>query len=150
MVRRRVFLRLTTSTQLSLTPKPYLRGWSHRLAFCAAIVLSPILIVFSQQARFLASFYSIAIIGLFGISSFYHGYDWSYEAHDIWRRCDHAMIFIAIAATYTPISWLMLPQNEALTVLIAVWVGAFFGVLIMIFWPTAPKSILVPLFIVVG
>ena len=150
MVRRRVFLRLTTSTQLSLTPKPYLRGWSHRLAFCAAIVLSPILIVFSQQARFLASFYSIAIIGLFGISSFYHGYDWSYEAHNIWRRCDHAMIFIAIAATYTPISWLMLPQNEALTVLIAVWVGAFFGVLIMIFWPTAPKSILVPLFIVVG
>ena len=117
---------------MHLTPKPLLRGWSHSVAFCAAIVLCPILIVSSQQARLLASFYSIAIIGLFGISSSYHGHDWSRKAHDIWRRCDHAMIFIAIAATYTPISWLMLPQNEALTVLIAVWIGAFFGVLSLI------------------
>jgi len=139
-----------TSTQMHLTPKPMLRGWSHRFAFCAAIVLSPILIIFSQQARFLASLYSVAIIGLFGISSSYHGHDWSRKAHDIWRRCDHAMIFIAIAASYTPISWLMLPRNKAIIVLLVVWIGALCGVLIMTFWPTAPKSILVPLFIIVG
>ena len=60
------------------------------------------------------------------------------------------MIFITIAATYTPISWLLLPRSAAITVLVAVWVGAFIGVMIMVFWPKAPQIVLVPVFLVVG
>ena len=135
---------------MHLAPKPALRGWSHRLAFLAAMVLCPILISSAQGARTLAVLYSTAIIGLFGVSSFYHGHSWSRRAHDIWRRCDHAMIFIAIAATYTPISWLMIPKTDATLVLLVVWIGALTGVLVMIFWPSAPKSVLIPLFIIVG
>ena len=135
---------------MHLADKPALRGWSHRLAFLAAIVLCPILIISAQEARFLASLYSISIIGLFGISSFYHGHTWSGKAHGLWRRVDHAMIFVAIAATYSPISWLMLPRSHAILVLSVVWIGALVGVLVMIFWPTPPKRIIVPLFITVG
>ncbi|MBG01634.1 MAG: hemolysin III [Acidimicrobiaceae bacterium] len=135
---------------MHLAPKPTLRGWSHRLAFLTAIVLCPILISSAQGARTLAVLYSTAIICLFGVSSFYHGHSWSRRAHDIWRRCDHAMIFIAIAATYTPISWLMIPKTDATLVLLVVWIGALTGVLVMIFWPSAPKSVLIPLFIIVG
>ena len=135
---------------MHLAKKPALRGWSHRLAFVAAIVLCPILIISAQEERFLASLYSISIIGLFGVSSFYHGHTWSRQAHSLWRRVDHAMIFIAIAATYTPISWLMLPRSHATFVLSVVWIGALTGVLVMIFWPAPPKRITVPLFITVG
>ncbi len=135
---------------MHLADKPALRGWSHRLAFVAAIVLCPILIISAQEAKFLASLYSISIIGLFGVSSFYHGHTWSRQAHSLWRRVDHAMIFVAIAATYTPISWLMLPRSHATFVLSVVWIGAFIGVLVMIFWPAPPKRITVPLFITVG
>jgi hemolysin III len=60
------------------------------------------------------------------------------------------MIFVAIAATYTPISWLMLPRSHATFVLSVVWIGALIGVLVMIFWPAPPKRIIVPLFITVG
>ena len=60
------------------------------------------------------------------------------------------MIFVAIAATYTPISWLMLPRSHATFVLSVVWIGALIGVLVMIFWPAPPKRITVPLFITVG
>tara|TARA_B100001094_G_scaffold323590_1_gene374745 strand:- start:1834 stop:2247 length:414 start_codon:yes stop_codon:yes gene_type:complete len=60
------------------------------------------------------------------------------------------MIFITIAATYTPISWLLLPRSAAITVLIAAWAGAAIGVLIMIFWPKAPQIVLVPIFLIVG
>ena len=131
-------------------PKPLLRGWLHRLAFITAIILSPILIHAAEGARGLASVYSVAIIALFGVSSTYHGHDWSSNAHELWRRIDHGMIFVAIASTYTPLAWLILPRTERLLILSIAWVGAACGILIMLFWPVAPRSLLVSLFILVG
>ncbi len=135
---------------MHLAPKPSFRGWSHKVAFVAAIALCPILICLSPQARMLASLYSIAVIGLFGVSSCYHGFSWDASAHDLLRRLDHATIFVTIAATYTPISWFLLPRSAAITVLLTVWIGALLGVLVMIFWPKAPQIILITLFIIVG
>ena len=135
---------------MHLAPKPVFRGWSHGISLIIAIALSPILIVLSSNARLLSILYSLAVIGLFGVSSCYHGFSWSASAHDLLRRIDHSMIFITIAATYTPISWLLLPRSAAITVLIATWAGAAIGVLIMIFWPKAPQIVLVPIFLIVG
>ena len=135
---------------MHLAPKPAFRGWSHKIALVVAVVLCPLLISVSPDARLFSSLYSVAVIGLFGISSCYHGFSWSASAHDVMRRIDHSMIFITIASTYTPISWLLLPRSAAITVLVAVWAGALIGVLIMIFWPTAPQIVLVPVFLIVG
>ena len=135
---------------MHLAPKPSFRGWSHIVAFVAAITLCPILISGSDQGRALAAFYSLAVVALFGVSSLYHGFSWSARAHDLLRRLDHATIFVTIAATYTPISWYLLPRSAAVTVLLAVWIGALLGVLVMIFWPTAPQITLITLFIIVG
>ena len=135
---------------MHLAPKPSFRGWSHIVAFVAAITLCPILISSSDQGRVLAAFYSLAVVALFGVSSLYHGFSWSARAHDLLRRLDHATIFVTIAATYTPISWFLLPRSAAVTVLLAVWIGALLGVLVMIFWPTAPQVTLITLFIIVG
>ena len=41
-------------------------------------------------------------------------------------------------------------RTAAITVLIAVWTGALIGVLIMVFWPTAPQIVLIPVFLIVG
>ena len=135
---------------MHLAPKPSFRGWSHIVAFVAAITLCPILISSSGQGRSLATFYSLAVVALFGVSSLYHGFSWSARTHDLLRRLDHATIFVTIAATYTPISWYLLPRSAAVTVLVAVWIGALLGVLVMIFWPTAPQLTLITLFIIVG
>ena len=116
---------------MHLAPKPSFRGWSHIVAFVAAITLCPILISSSDQGRALAAFYSLAVVALFGVSSLYHGFSWSARAHDLLRRLDHATIFVTIAATYTPISWYLLPRSAAVTVLLAVWIGALLGVLVM-------------------
>ena len=135
---------------MHLAPKPSFRGWSHIVAFVAAITLCPILISSSDQGRVLAAFYSLAVVALFGVSSLYHGFSWSARTHDLLRRLDHATIFVTIAATYSPISWYLLPRSAAVTVLLAVWIGALLGVLVMIFWPTAPQVTLITLFIIVG
>ncbi len=124
---------MDTPIPMHLAPKPSLRGWSHITAFIGAMTLCPILISYSAQGRALATLYSLAVIALFGVSSLYHGFSWSARAHDLLRRIDHATIFVTIAATYTLISWYVLPRFAAVTVLLAVWVGAFLGVLVMIF-----------------
>ena len=116
----------------SCSKNPFFRGWSHITAFFAAIALCPILISSSAHRRVLAAFYSLSVVAL-GVSSLYHGFSWNARAHDLLRRLDHATIFVTIAATYTPISWCLLPRSAVPTVLLAVWIGALLGVLVMIF-----------------
>ena len=131
-------------------PRPHLRGWSHVAACAAAIALCPIVIVFSPGARTAAAIYSGAIIGLFGISAAYHRFHWGDTMEAVMKRLDHSMIFIAIAATYTPIAVVALPDGPGSLILRVVWIGAIAGVVTQLFWPDAPRPILVTLYITVG
>jgi hemolysin III len=134
---------------LHLQPKPRLRGWSHVAACLAAVALCPILIVFSPGARVPASLYGAATIGLFGVSATYHRFRWRERAHSVLRRIDHSMIFVAIAATYTPVA-LALPDGPGALILSLVWTGAAAGVATQLFWPTVPRGVVVSLYVVVG
>jgi hemolysin III len=66
------------------------------------------------------------------------------------KRLDHSMIFVFIAGTYTPIAVLTLPRSSAAAVLIAVWTGAIFGVLLQSLWPSAPRWLAVPCYLALG
>ena len=44
------------------------------------------------------------------------------------RRVDHAMIYVMIAGTYTPMSFVALPQDLAIPLCIAVWTLAALGI----------------------
>lgn len=134
----------------TLPPKPHLRGWSHVAACVAAITLCPIVIVLSPGARVAAAIYTAAVIGLFGISALYHRFNWGPRMHEVMKRLDHSMIFVVIAATYTPIAVVALPPGPGRLILIVVWTGAAAGVLIQILWPRAPRGIAVALYIAVG
>jgi hemolysin III len=119
------------------------------MACVVAISVCPVLIVFSPGSRPAAALYSVATVGLFGISAAYHRFRWQERAHGLIRRLDHSMIFVAIAATYTPVA-LTLPQDASRLVLALVWGGAAFGVLTQLLWPTAPRILVVATYVVVG
>ncbi len=133
----------------AVLPKPLLRGWSHALAFVAAVSLCPLIIVFSPGSRAAAALYGAATIGLFGVSAVYHRFNWKARAHSILRRLDHSMIFVAIAATYTPVA-LALPHGPGSLVMALVWSGAAAGVAVQLFWPRAPRPLVVALYVTVG
>lgn len=135
---------------MHLAPKPHLRGWVHTVAAVAATALCPILVVFSPGARGSAAIFGGAVIGLFGISALYHRFRWGPRAHATLRRLDHSMIFVVIAATYTPIAVAALPGAPGSLVLTVVWTGAVIGVLTQLFWPAAPRPLIVSLYITVG
>jgi hemolysin III len=66
------------------------------------------------------------------------------------KRADHSMIFLFIAGSYTPFALLALPSEKGMVLFWIVWGGAIAGVLLKSFWPSAPRWVGVPLYILLG
>lgn len=132
--------------------KPSWRGWIHTGTFPLAIVLGGILIAFANgtTARVGAAIFAIASLLLFGISALYHRVNWSPAVKALFRRLDHANIFLLIAGTYTPITLLSLPRDKATILLVAIWSMAVLGILFRVFWLSAPRWLYVPIYVVMG
>ena len=130
--------------------RPYLRGWSHMAAAIVAVVLCPIVILTSSSNRGAVALYAGAVIGLFAISGSYHCLFWGTKARGVFRRLDHAMIFLVIAATYTPIVLATLEPSTQKIVLGAVWLGAVGGTITQVLWIHAPRWLTVGLYMMVG
>jgi hemolysin III len=132
--------------------KPKLRGWLHAaiapLAFFSFLVL--LVLADSVRVRAGAAVFMFSAVLLFGVSAVYHTGRWSERAKAIWRRFDHANIFILIAGSYTPFALLLLTPKHATFMLSLVWGGALLGVLFRIFWVGAPRWLYVPLYLALG
>src|SRR5664279_3033800 len=135
--------------------KPRLRGWLHAYAAWISIASGVVLVAVAASLRggpagATTGIYAATVTLLFGTSALYHRLNWGPRAHALMKRLDHSMIFVFIAGTYTPIAVLTLPRSSAAAVLIAVWTGALFGVLLQSLWPSAPRWLAVPCYIALG
>lgn len=133
-------------------PKPLFRGFSHLLAFSSALTLAPILIVITPGVadRFIMAIYAFAIVGLFGVSALYHRNDWGPKGTAVVRKIDHSMIFVATAATHTPIALIALPTRPGWLLFGIVWTGAALGIAGRLFFTNAPYWVVSIPYVVVG
>ena len=133
-------------------PVPRLRGRLHLatapLALVGGLVL--VLLADSPSARIAVAVFMVTSAVLFSTSATYHIGAWVPRTKAMLRRADHSNIFLIIAGTYTPLSLLLLPPDDARTLLTVVWTGAIAGVLIRNFWLTAPRWIYVPIYVALG
>jgi hemolysin III len=131
--------------------KPHLRGWLHAgmtpLAVAAGIVL--IALAPTTSGRVAAIVFSVTAWMLFGTSAVYHRGNWSPRVAGVLKRMDHSNIFLIIAGTYTPFA-LLLPRDDARTMLLIVWIGAVAGVLFRVFWVGAPRWLYTPVYVALG
>jgi len=132
--------------------KPTWRGWIHAGTFPVAIALGVILIVLADgaAAKASSSIFVASSLLLFGTSALYHRINWSPKVKAIFKRIDHANIFVLIAGSYTPITVLALPHDKSVLLLWLVWSGAGLGILFRVFWVGAPRWLYVPLYLVLG
>lgn len=132
--------------------KPTWRGWIHAGTFPVAIVLGIILVVLADgaPAKISTSIFFACSLLLFGTSALYHRINWSPKVKAIFKRIDHANIFLLIAGSYTPITVLSLPHEKATLLLWLVWGGAGLGILFRVFWIGAPRWLYVPLYLLLG
>jgi hemolysin III len=135
-----------------LTPvKPHLRGWLHAGMAPVALVCGIVLVALSPpQYRWAAVVYSVSALLLFGVSAVYHRFTWSPGTTALLKRFDHSNIFFIIAGSYTPFAVVLLPPDQARTLLIVIWSGALAGVLFRVFWVGAPRWLYTPIYIALG
>ena len=117
-----------------------------------AATLAPLMIVRAPgiAPRFVVALYAAAVVGLFAVSALYHRGNWSDRGLAIMRRLDHSMIFVAIAATYTPIATFVFPTRTTAIVLVLVWSGAAAGTAMRLWWSGAPYWVVALPYVAVG
>jgi len=133
--------------------KPLMRGWSHAAAALVAVAgLVALIVITHDDPAKLASMvvYGVCLVLLFGISATYHVINWPPKAKEWLRRVDHAMIFVFIAATYTPLVFNVLTGWWRLGVLVAIWLSAAAGVAGVAPFLKIPRRVLALLYLAMG
>lgn len=131
---------------------PLMRGWLHLGTSPVALIAGFVLVIVTPllYMRFAIALFTLASAALFTVSATYHRVNWSTKWKAVFRRIDHANIFLIIAATYTPLSLYWLENNESQTLLFLVWIGSITGLLMRVFWLTAPRWLYVPIYLALG
>lgn len=92
--------------------------------------------------------YGCGLAGMLGASAAYNL--WSGPAKEIWRRVDHAMIFVMIAGSYTPFVVLRLTGSTAALLGGIVWTGALIGVALKLKFPRRFERLSLALYLGLG
>ena len=116
--------------------RPRWRGRIHAGAVAVVIPAGIILTLVTPSgvARVTVFVYVASLIALFSTSASYHLFTRTQRAQRTMRQLDHAMVYVLIAGTYTPVCLLALPRNVGVVFLIGIWCAALLGIALKITW----------------
>ena len=129
---------------------------THFIAFVAAILATPVLLVHAawQRADLAAlislGIFMISMVLLYGASTAYHTFSLTDRGNRVLKKLDHTMIFFLIAGSYTPVCVVSLRGVIGFHLLTLVWSFAAAGVLFKLCWVTCPKWVSSVIYIVMG
>jgi len=114
-----------------------------------------ILVLISNNLTQIIAFliFGLSMIFLYASSSIYHLFGHSPEEVDLFRKIDHAMIYILIAGTYTPFCLIALDGLWGITSMIVIWTLAILGigtVFFKSFWIKVPRWFATFLYVLMG
>ncbi len=92
------------------------------------------------------SVYGASLILLYSASTLYHSLNVSQRANDILRQLDHAMIYVLIAGTYTPVCLVVLRGGWGWSLFGVNWGLAIVGLILKLSIRNPPKPLVVVLF----
>jgi hemolysin III len=107
------------------------RGLLHGIAAVLSLVGTVLLVVRAENGKALIAsiVFGSALLALYTTSSLYHSVPWREAWKRRMQRLDHAMIFVLIAATYTPMVLLMLGGWWQWVALSTAWGIALVGII---------------------
>jgi hemolysin III len=112
--------------------RPTWRGLLHLIALTLVVPLLVVLSVVSDGARSRAAVvvYAVGLCSMLAVSAVYHRFVHTVRARMVWRRADHATIFLAIAGTFSAFALSELDIVVAVGLLVVVWAAAVCGVVV--------------------
>ena len=116
--------------------RPSWRGRIHGVAVAVTIPAGVVLTLVTPSGlpRIAVLVYVLSLLALFLTSASYHLLTRSQRAQRTMRQLDHAMVYVLIAGTYTPVCLLALPRKIGVPFLIAIWLAAALGITLKITW----------------
>lgn len=143
----------------SLRKKGGVRDLVSGLTHCIGASLSLVGLVFLiiWAARFgtamhVVSFtiFGVCLTLLYLFSTLYHWLNISEKGIRVFRKFDHTMIYILIAATYTPICLCAIKGVVGWTLVGVVWTLAVFGTVLSSVWINAPRWLTTCIYVGMG
>lgn len=129
------------------------RGLLHGGAAIAALAGTVYLAVVTRDdglALIATLVFGSALIVMYGVSSVYHSVPWG----EVWKRrlqrVDHAMIYLVVAGTWTPLAVAALEGPAVWLSLGLVWAVAVIGIILKLTRPNASTGLSVTLQLVMG
>lgn len=134
------------------SPKPRLRGRIHQVAFFVSIPAGALLIALADgpAATAVAAVYAVSLAAVFGSSAAYHLGSWTERSRRWMKRLDHSMIYVLIAASYTPVAALVLGGRWEAVLLTVTWAGAVVGITMKMIRPDGLTVLSAVLYMVLG
>lgn len=128
------------------------RGMLHGLAALLSVAGGIWLILSAEgpMAIVAAAVFAAGLVGLFTTSSLYHSIPWREAWKARMQRLDHSMIFVLIAATWTPVALLGLEGWLRWVTLAGAWTIAAVGIGQQAFFPRDSKVFGVALMTTLG
>jgi hemolysin III len=138
--------------------KDPISGISHLIGAVLSLIGTIILLYSAYKQNDISKIISFFIFGgsmlfLYTSSAIYHLFGHSPEEVDIYRKIDHAMIYILIAGTYTPFCLIALKGTWGISTLITIWILAGAGISTVFFksfWTNVPRWFATFLYILMG
>ena len=97
-----------------------------------------------------AAVFGTSLILLFTASALYHLAPLESCHIGVLRRVDHSMIFFLISGTYTPFALKVLDNAWGISILVAVWGVAAFGIILKVVVVRAPRWLGVSIYVSIG
>ncbi len=135
-------------------PDP-MSGLTHFIGIILAAIGLVILLTRRGQAFTTGHAVGFAVFGgamvmLYTCSTLYHWLPLTGRHRAFFRRLDHMMIFIFIAASYTPICLVTLRGVWGWSILGTVWGIAVAGLMMKLFWLEAPRVLYTLIYVLMG
>jgi len=128
-------------------------GLSHLAAAIAAAVGLILLIVpnLDEPNKLISlSIYGVSLVLLFSLSAAYHLTIAEPNKILVLRKLDHTAIFILIAGTYTPLCLNLFSGFWKYGLLVIIWAIAVIGIVLKIFFITAPRWVSAGIYLLMG
>jgi hemolysin III len=130
-------------------------GLTHCVGAALSLVGLVLLIVFSAiygTAYHVVSFtiFGVGLFLLYLFSTLYHWLNISEKGITVFRKFDHIMIYILIAASYTPICLVPLRGPWGWSLFGIIWGLAILGTILSAVWIKAPRIITTSIYIIMG
>lgn len=132
-------------------------SYTHYIAAWMSLVGMAVVVAFyfikdtAQPLRlFAALVFCASMLALYSASACYHFCTGSAQKIFRLRKLDHAMIYLLIAGSYTPMVLTFFPRQQGLLFAAAMWGIAALGVVMKVFWFGMPRWISTALYLIMG